>query len=164
MNNSIDITRAAQQLADFLITSGSKLVTAESCTGGGVAQALTDIAGSSLWFDRGFVTYSNESKTESLGISSDIINKYGAVSHEVASAMAIGALQHSHANYSIAITGIAGPTGGSIEKPIGTVYIAIKKQDLDSIINLEYFTGNRTEIRLQAVRQALLLIPSNYPQ
>jgi len=164
MNLPLDISHAAQTLAQFLDSSNSKLVTAESCTGGGVAQVFTDIAGCSAWFDRGFVTYSNTSKTEMLGIDAKIINQYGAVSHEVASLMASGALQYSHADYAIAITGIAGPTGGSPKKPVGTVYIAVQKNQSEAIITLENFIGNRSEIRAQAILKALQLIPSNYTQ
>lgn len=164
MNLLLDISHAAQTLAHFLSASNSKLVTAESCTGGGVAQVLTDIAGCSAWFDRGFITYSNTSKTEMLGIDEKIINQYGAVSYEVASLMASGALQYSHADYAIAITGIAGPAGGSPKKPVGTVYIAVQKNQSKAIITLENFIGNRSEIRAQAILKALQLIPSNYTQ
>ncbi len=161
MHLPLDISNAAQNLAQFLSLSHSKLATAESCTGGGLAQTLTDIAGCSAWFDRGFITYSNLSKTEMLGIDAEIIQQYGAVSYEVASLMSAGALQHNHADYAIAITGIAGPTGGSDEKPVGTVYIAVQKQHSEAIIHLEHFNGDRTEIRAQAILKALQLIPSN---
>lgn len=161
MHLPLDISNAAQNLAQFLSLSHSKLVTAESCTGGGLAQTLTDIAGCSTWFDRGFITYSNLSKTEMLGIDAEIIQQYGAVSYEVASLMASGALKHSHADYAIAITGIAGPTGGSNEKPVGTVYIAVQKQQSEAMVHLEHFNGDRAEIRAQAILKALQLIPSN---
>jgi len=162
MNLSVDIAYAAQQLADFLIASRHTLITAESCTGGGVAQVLTDIPGSSSWFDRGFITYSNLSKTEMLSVNPDLIEQQGAVSHQVAEAMATGALQQCLADYAIAITGIAGPTGGSIEKPVGTVYIAVQKRHQPPIVVLEDFSGSRLEIRAQATLKALQLIPSNY--
>lgn len=162
MHLPLDISNAAQDLANFLTLSDSKIVTAESCTGGGVAQVLTDISGSSAWFDRGFISYSNLSKTEMLTVDTDIIKQYGAVSYQVASLMAAGALQHSHADYAIAITGIAGPAGGSPEKPVGTVYIAVQKQQSEAIVSLEHFSGNRAEIRAQAILKALQLIPSNY--
>jgi len=164
MKLTIDIADSAQKLANFLISSKHMLVTAESCTGGGVAQVLTDISGSSNWFDRGFITYSSVSKTEILGINPDIIMQYGVVSHQVASAMAAGALDQCFAEYSIAITGIAGPTGGSIEKPVGTVYIAVQKRNQPAIVVLENFNGNRVEVRLQAILKALQLIPSNYAE
>lgn len=162
MNLSVELAYAAQQLANFLIASRHTLITAESCTGGGLAQALTDIAGCSSWFDRGFVTYSNLSKTEMLDVNPDIIEQYGAVSHETASAMVSGALQQCLADYAIAITGIAGPTGGSIEKPVGTVYIAVQKRHQQPIVVLENLSGSRLEIRAQATFKALQLIPSNY--
>lgn len=162
MHLPLDTSNAAQALAQFLITSNSKLVTAESCTGGGVAHTLTNISGSSAWFDRGFITYSNLSKTEMLGIDSKIIDQYGAVSHEVVSLMALGALKYSHADYAIAITGVAGPTGGTPEKPVGTVYIAVQKRQSAAIVHLAQFVGNRAEIREQSILKALQLIPSNY--
>jgi nicotinamide-nucleotide amidase len=139
-------------LANFLASSHSQVVTAESCAGGGVAQILTHIPGSSSWFDRGFITDSSLQK-KMLVVDLRIIEQYGAVNYQVASLMATYNI--SHADYAIAITGIAGPTGGSHEKPVGTVYIAIEKQQSEAIINLEHFSGNRTEIRAQAILKAL---------
>ena len=112
-----------QQLAAKLTEKGWMLATAESCTGGMIAAACTDLAGSSQWFDRGFVTYSNEAKTEMLSVPAELIAKHGAVSEEVVRAMAEGAIRHSRAQVSIAVTGIAGPGGGSAEKPVGTVWV-----------------------------------------
>lgn len=111
----------AVALSHFLIEHHLVISTAESCTGGMVASALTDLAGSSAWFDRGFVTYSNEAKCDSLGIDMQLIQTQGAVSEEVARAMAIGTITHSQADVSLSISGVAGPTGGSIEKPVGFV-------------------------------------------
>ncbi|MEG0936803.1 MAG: CinA family protein [Comamonas sp.] len=117
------IEELVQQLAAKLTEKGWMLATAESCTGGMIAAACTDLAGSSQWFDRGFVTYSNEAKTEMLGVPAELIAKHGAVSEEVVRAMAEGAIRHSRAQVSIAVTGIAGPGGGSVEKPVGTVWV-----------------------------------------
>ena len=114
----------AGRLGALLVNEQLKLVTAESCTGGWVAQCLTAIAGSSAWFDRGFVSYSNEAKQEMLGVPADTLAEYGAVSQPVAVAMAEGALRNSRADWAVAITGIAGPTGGSPQKPVGTVCFA----------------------------------------
>ncbi|MFT4651020.1 MAG: nicotinamide-nucleotide amidase, partial [Flavobacteriales bacterium] len=135
--------------------------TAESCTGGLIAKTFTDLAGSSDWFERGFVTYSNESKVEMLGVSESVIEQYGAVSEPVATAMALGALKHSHADYSIAVTGVAGPGGGSDEKPVGTVWIGIAGQN--RIRTQKFvFDGDREMIRLRtmeaAVEQLLYLL------
>ena len=160
MNANLNLDLAAKNLGNFLNETHSRIVTAESCTGGWLAQCITDIAGSSAWFDRGFITYSNASKSDMLGVKSDTIEKFGAVSAEVASQMTHGALQNSLADYAIAITGIAGPTGGSSDKPVGTVYIAWQKKTQPAIVTLEYFIGNRQEIRRQAVYKALALIPT----
>ena len=118
-----------QQLATRLLEQRQKLCTAESCTGGLIAKTLTDLAGSSDWFERGFVSYSNQAKNEMLAVPSSVIEDYGAVSEPVAAAMAIGALRHSHADFSVAVTGVAGPGGGSEEKPVGTVWIAVASAD-----------------------------------
>ncbi|OAD83410.1 damage-inducible protein CinA [Comamonas thiooxydans] len=117
------IEELVRQLAARLTEKGWMLATAESCTGGMIAAACTDLAGSSQWFERGFVTYSNEAKTEMLGVPAELIAKHGAVSEEVVRAMAEGAIRHSRAQVSIAVTGIAGPSGGSAEKPVGTVWV-----------------------------------------
>lgn len=120
-----DATQLVRELAEQLTQNALKICTAESCTGGLIAKSFTDLGGSSAWFECGFVTYSNASKTEMLGVPESIIRDYGAVSEAVASAMASGALQHSAADLAIAVTGIAGPDGGSEEKPVGTVWIAL---------------------------------------
>jgi nicotinamide-nucleotide amidase len=113
-----------ETLAQGLLQRGWMLTTAESCTGGLVAARCTDLSGSSQWFERGFVTYSNEAKHEMLGVDMALIQAHGAVSEEVARAMALGALRHSRAQVSVAITGVAGPSGGSADKPVGTVWLA----------------------------------------
>lgn len=138
-----------------------RLVTAESCTGGLVAATLTDIAGSSAWFEGSFVTYSNDAKKRMLSVPDTVLQQYGAVSEQTAKAMAQGALQHSSADVSIAITGIAGPSGGSEEKPVGMVCFAwaIKTGALSS--QTQYFDGDRQAIRHQAMLHAINLLQLN---
>jgi len=132
-----------------------KLTTAESCTGGWLAKVITDISGSSEIFDRGFVTYSNKAKQEMLGVSIQSLDKYGAVSEEVVAEMAVGALKNSVANISVSISGIAGPTGGTPEKPVGTVCFAWMLTNSPPHSETVLFSGDRMEIRQQAVNYAL---------
>ena len=142
------------QLADFLLERQWKLTTAESCTGGLIAAACTELSGSSNWFERGFVTYSNEAKTELLDVDADLIARHGAVSEAVVRAMAQGALQHSRAHIALAVTGVAGPTGGSAEKPVGTVWFGwAGAQGTTSA--LRRFDGDRAAIRAATVNFAL---------
>ena len=152
----------AQNLEQLAISVGKKLkekkwklVTAESCTGGSVAYWITSIPGSSDWFERGFVTYSNLAKEEMLGVSSATLNTYGAVSEQTAQEMAEGALRYSQAQVSIAITGIAGPTGGTPEKPVGTVWFGWAGVGFATQTKLMSLTGNRTQIREQSIVIAL---------
>jgi nicotinamide-nucleotide amidase len=119
-----ELEKLAERLGQRLLERGECLAAAESCTGGWLAQSVTAIAGSSAWFDRGFVTYSNAAKIDMLGVPENTLNRHGAVSEAVARAMAQGALAHSRADWTVAITGIAGPGGGSPEKPVGTVCFA----------------------------------------
>ena len=148
------IEELVQQLAAKLTEKGWMLATAESCTGGMIAAACTDLAGSSQWFDRGFVTYSNEAKTEMLGVPAELIEKHGAVSEEVVRAMAEGAIRHSRAQVSIAVTGIAGPGGGSVEKPVGTVWVGwcVGKETYSTCLSL---SGSRDKIRKKSVAYIL---------
>ncbi len=132
-----------------------QLALAESCTGGGIAKVVTDVAGSSAWFDRGFVTYSNHSKTELLGVAQDTLNRFGAVSRECALEMAAGALAHSHAELALAVTGIAGPDGGTPDKPVGTVFIAWQQRGQPGDCCRQLFSGDRAGIRQQATRYCL---------
>jgi len=148
-------TQQAEQLAELFLKSSSKLVTAESCTGGGLAEILTRIPGSSAWFERGYVTYSNESKNELLSVSLNTLQQYGAVSEETAIAMAEGALENSHADYSVSITGIAGPDGGTEDKPVGTVCFAWCKQGESGSATRVCFDGDRLKIREQACMLAM---------
>ena len=143
-----------EQLAQALLARGWKLASAESCTGGLIAAACTELAGSSNWFERGFVTYSNESKTTLLGVEAGLIAQQGAVSELVARAMAFGAVRHSLAQASVAVTGIAGPSGGSPDKPVGTVWFGFQ---VDGQLSSEMrrFDGDRAAVRAQTVEHAL---------
>lgn len=148
-----------EQIAELLLKADKKLTTAESCTGGWVAKVLTDIAGSSEWFERGFVTYSNPAKHEMLDVSESTLETYGAVSQETVSAMAIGALKNSHADFSLSISGIAGPGGGIKDKPVGLVWFswAAKENNTLNILASEkkVFSGDRESVREQAVEYVL---------
>lgn len=150
-----DLYRLAETVGAALARQGARLATAESCTGGWVAQCLTDIPGSSGWFERGFVTYSNESKQELLGVPEHILLTHGAVSEATVLAMAAGALSASRADCAVAVSGIAGPSGGSPDKPLGTVWIAWQVRDREGFATRHRFAGNRREVRRQAVREAL---------
>jgi len=138
--------------------AGAKLATAESCTGGAIAAALTDIAGSSDVFERGFVTYSNEAKTELLGVPAALIARHGAVSEEVAAAMAAGALAHSHADAAVSVTGIAGPGGGTPTKPVGLVFIGRAHRGGTTSVERHVFAGDRAAVRAASVKRALELL------
>ena len=142
-------TELAKTLGAALKMHGLMLALAESCTGGMVAQSITSVAGSSAWFDCGFVTYSNAAKIEMLGVSKQTLEAFGAVSEETAREMVIGVLKHSHAQVAGSITGIAGPDGGTTSKPVGTVCFGIS-QASQCTTSTQYFTGNREEIRQQA--------------
>ncbi|WP_435870102.1 CinA family protein [Eleftheria terrae] len=143
------------QLGLVLAARNLKLVTAESCTGGLIAGACTSVAGSSDWFERGMVTYSNEAKTELLGVPAELITRHGAVSREVAMAMALGALQHSRGHISVAVTGIAGPGGGSEAKPVGTVWFGFARGQDFVHTECVRFKGDRAQVRSAAVGHAL---------
>ena len=146
--------QAVLRLAGVLLDRGWMLATAESCTGGMIAAACTDLAGSSNWFERGFVSYSNAAKSELLAVDPALIAAHGAVSEVVARAMAFGAIRHSQAQVSIAVTGVAGPAGGSKDKPVGTVWFGFQ---VDGLLTSEtrLFPGNRAEVREATVRHAL---------
>ncbi|USR76851.1 nicotinamide-nucleotide amidase [Photobacterium damselae] len=150
------IQALANQLGEALAKQQWVATTAESCTGGGVATAITDIAGSSQWFERAFITYSNEAKMQMLGVQAETLANYGAVSEPVVEQMAEGALTNSLADISVAISGIAGPTGGTEEKPVGTVWFAwADKQGWRKTMVCQ-FSGNRSQVRYQAITQAIL--------
>lgn len=145
-----EIEALAAKLGAALKAQGKMLTLAESCTGGMVAAAITSIAGSSMWFDRGFVTYSNAAKIEMLGVSANTIQEYGAVSANTAAEMAQGALSHSAAQLSASITGIAGPDGGSPQKPVGTVCFAWLGSTIALQTSTQHFQGNRKQVRQQS--------------
>ena len=147
----------AAAVADLLVKNGWSLVTAESCTGGMIAAACTDLAGSSSWFERGFVTYSNAAKTEALGVDADLIAAEGAVSEAVVRAMALGAVKHSQAQVAVAVTGVAGPTGGSVAKPVGTVWFgfALASPPGHLVSEVRRFNGDRAAVRQATVQHAL---------
>ena len=150
-----DVTELARTLGRLARARGVDIATAESCTGGGVATAITRISGSAKYFDRGFVTYTNLAKKQMLGVTQRSLGNYGAVSEDVAAEMARGAIRHSAADVSVAITGIAGPTGGSRSKPVGLVWFAWAVRGGAVQTRCFRFKGNRTEIRLQSVAVAL---------
>jgi nicotinamide-nucleotide amidase len=145
--NTLINTSLIEELAKILLKNQWRLTTAESCTGGLVAASLTALAGSSEWFERGYVTYSNDSKSEDIGVDAHLIQDHGAVSIQVAKAMAVGAKQSSNSHIALSITGIAGPTGGTKEKPVGTVCFAWILNNDQVFSETKLFSGNRSEIR-----------------
>ncbi|WP_395504652.1 CinA family protein [Ectopseudomonas hydrolytica] len=148
------ISQLAAQLGRQLQDAGAQVTTAESCTGGGIAEAITRIPGSSAWFEAGYVTYSNAQKSKQLGVSAELFATVGAVSHEVVEAMVRGAQAHSGARYAVAVSGVAGPDGGSPEKPVGTVWLAWG--DGERLYSVrKQFAGDRQEVRRQTVETAL---------
>lgn len=149
------MNQLAAQIGAALQSHGMMLATAESCTGGGVASAVTEIAGSSAWFDRGVVTYSNQAKIDMLGVSPDTLARFGAVSEATVRAMVEGSLRHSQAQIALAVSGIAGPGGGTADKPVGTVWFAWGIKGGVNAARLHHLVGDRAEIRLQAVHIAL---------
>lgn len=154
VNKLNDDELLARALGERLARWGRTLVAAESCTGGWIAKVITDVPGSSQWFERGFVTYSNTAKVEMLGVNPVTIAAHGAVSEATVSEMALGALTHSRGDFSVAVSGVAGPGGGSAEKPVGTVWIAWASDG--QVSARQYlFTGERDEIRYAAVLEAL---------
>ncbi len=155
MSPDVDAARLVERLAQALLARGWQLATAESCTGGLIAATCTDLAGSSAWFDRGVVSYSNQAKTELLGVPAELITTHGAVSEAVARAMAEGVLSRSCAQLAVAVTGVAGPGGGSAEKPVGTVWLAWAAQGQPTKAERHWWAGDRAEVRRQTVRRAL---------
>ena len=148
------ISQLAAQLGRQLQAAGAQVSTAESCTGGGIAEAITRIPGSSIWFEAGYVTYSNAQKSKQLGVPAELFATVGAVSREVVEAMVRGAQAHSGARYAVAVSGVAGPDGGSVDKPVGTVWLAWGDGErLHSV--RKQFSGNRQEVRRQTVEAAL---------
>jgi len=154
-DNSESLARSVLESCQRL---GVMLATAESCTGGMISAALTDIPGSSRVVDRGFVTYTNEAKQQMLDVPADLIETVGAVSEDVARAMAEGAITHSKAKISVAVTGIAGPDGGSDEKPVGLVHMAVARPGGETLHEKHVFEGDRGAVRTQTVEAALKLV------
>ena len=154
-----ELTLIVEQLAGLLIKNNKQLAVAESCTGGWVAKVLTDLAGSSVWFERGFVTYSNQAKHEMLGVAESTLETHGAVSQETVTEMAIGALKNSPADFSLSISGIAGPHGGTKDKPVGFVWFCWAANENNNFHILasesKVFDGDRDSVRYQAVEYVL---------
>lgn len=148
------LSKLAAELGRHLQTLNAHVTTAESCTGGGIAEAITRIAGSSAWFEAGFVTYSNQQKTRQLDVPQALFTQVGAVSREVVEAMVRGAQAHSDARFAVAVSGVAGPGGGSPEKPVGTVWLAWGVGD-EVTAECRHFPGDRDEVRRQTVIAAL---------
>ena len=159
-----ELMQLSEQVGLALKARGATLTTAESCTGGWIAQAITDIAGSSAWFERSFVTYSNEAKSQMIGVREVTLEQYGAVSEQVVIEMAIGALRAARADFAISVSGIAGPDGGSAEKPVGTVWFGIATVAGQGITQRECFEGDRESVRRQATAYALNLLWQQFLQ
>ena len=157
MTNSYpaDTQKLVEELAKLLHTYQLKVATAESCTGGMISKCLTAIAGSSNWFECGFVTYSNESKIRLLGVETKVLHEHGAVSSEVAKQMVLGVLEYSAASIAVSVTGIAGPGGGSAAKPVGTVYIATAQANRNPAVEHYLFEGDRSSVRQQSTHAAI---------
>ena len=149
-----EIYHLSEQLGRALLEKSATVTSAESCTGGGVAQAITAIAGSSGWFNRSFVTYANSAKQEMLGVDRAVLEEHGAVSEPVVISMALGAAQRAEADYAVAISGIAGPDGGTEDKPVGTVWFAWRSPD-GVIARKHLLSGDRLSVREQAVKISL---------
>ena len=155
---SRELTGDAEVLLEAYRSAGKMLATAESCTGGLIAALLTEIAGSSDVVERGFVTYSNEAKMECLGVSEATLGNHGAVSTETAAEMAEGALAHSRADVAVSVTGVAGPGGGSAEKPVGLVHFGLARRGGATVTEHHVFPGDRSAVRLASVEAALALL------
>lgn len=149
------LTEQAAQLAELCLKRSGTLVSAESCTGGALAEILTRLPRSSAWFERGFITYSNQSKCELLSVSPHTLEQCGSVSETTASEMVQGAIAHSHADYGVAITGVAGPDGGTPSHPVGTVCFAWQERGADGHTVCAFFDGDRHKIRTQACMRAI---------
>ena len=155
MTKSEELSQIARKAGDILLGRGWRLATVESCTGGWLCQVVTSLAGSSDWFECGLVTYSNASKSFLAGVSGPLISSHGAVSGQVAEAMVSGVLQRTDASVAVSVTGIAGPGGGSEEKPVGTVYMAWQFPGREAVSERFHFHGDREEVRRQSVATAL---------
>lgn len=159
-----ELTRLSEQVGQALKASGATLTTAESCTGGWIAKTITDIAGSSAWFERGFVTYSNEAKSQMIGVREETLLAHGAVSEPVVVEMAIGALRAARATWALSVSGIAGPGGGSEEKPVGTVWFGLACANGQGVTRMICFDGDREAVRRQATQYALQMLWQQFLQ
>lgn len=159
-----ELMQLSDKIGRALKARGATVTTAESCTGGWIAKAITDIAGSSAWFERGFVTYSNEAKSQMIGVSEATLRDNGAVSEPVVVEMAIGALRAARADYAISVSGVAGPDGGSVEKPVGTVWFGVASVNGQGVTRRECFAGDREAVRRQATAYALNLLWQQFLQ
>ena len=159
-----ELMQLSERIGQALKMRGARLTTAESCTGGWVAKVITDIAGSSAWFERGFVTYSNEAKTQMIGVKTATLETHGAVSEQVVVEMSIGALKAARAEYAVSISGIAGPDGGSENKPVGTVWFGFASASGAGITRRECFQGDREAVRRQATAYALQTLWQHFLQ
>ena len=157
-----ELIQLSTEVGDCLKRLNATVTTAESCTGGWIAKILTDIAGSSQWFERGFVTYSNEAKQELVGVSSDSLTRYGAVSEQVVREMAEGAREKARARFAVSVSGIAGPDGGSTEKPVGTVWFGFASATAETWAQHKVFPGDREAVRRQATAWALLTLRDHF--
>jgi nicotinamide-nucleotide amidase len=161
MLTDADLTKLAHKVADHLLRAGQRVVTAESCTGGWIGKCLTDVPGSSVWFDGGFITYSNEAKTRDLGVKPQTLEHEGAVSSPTVQEMAEGALRVTSATVAIAVSGIAGPTGATTGKPVGTVWFCLSLRrgvSIESNCRVKFFKGDREAVRRKSVEFALGLL------
>ena len=154
LSNSQTLTTITQQLGEMLCKKNAKLTTAESCTGGGISEAITAVSGSSQWFEFGFVTYANSAKQQLLGVSKQTLDQYGAVSEQVVEQMAQGAIRQSRADYAIAVSGIAGPEGGTEDKPVGTVWVCWQTPT-ESWAQKFMLSGDRQAVRKAAIKKSL---------
>lgn len=153
--NEDSLSRLASELGESLARRHHRLAVAESCTGGWIAKVITDVPGSSAWFERGFVTYSNAAKVDMLGVSETCLAEHGAVSEATVTAMVNGALERSNAHWALAVTGVAGPDGGSEDKPVGLVWIAWQRRGGEARVRAIHFDGDREAVRRQSVQAAL---------
>jgi len=159
-----ELMQLSERVGQALKARGATMTTAESCTGGWIAKVITDVAGSSAWFERGFVTYSNEAKSQMIGVREVTLLQHGAVSEPVVVEMAIGALRAARADYAVSVSGIAGPDGGSAEKPVGTVWFGVASANGQGVTQCECFTGDRESVRRQATAYALNLLWQQFLQ
>lgn len=157
-----ELIQLSTEVGGYLKRLNATVTTAESCTGGWIAKVLTDIAGSSQWFERGFVTYSNDAKQELVGVSTDSLTRFGAVSEQVVREMAEGAREKACAQFAVSVSGIAGPDGGSTGKPVGTVWFGFASATAETLAQRKVFSGDREAVRRQATAWALLTLRDHF--